>query len=692
MPIKKQVITKTLLWRWEVDLTEVVTEQKDPKIKKTLSRMIAKQRKITWKSVITIKGVLSRQLFSAIIIDKKVMKEKWILFADSLDTQKVINSSIANDWNFEWWAYEDITLKGAAGQLVMPSIKFKYPSIDISKKWVVSITRYFKNNTIINYWVAKSLIDDEAYSIIKEFLKTFDILYNPNTLAIWLNPRFWKSSGMPSVSLESLLKAEIKQGYINEQIGDKAREYSYTHMLRRNLGLNFQSWQKDLIHNWKQYNFIAGSRRSWKTYTSAYIAYREFYRVGSGYWDRNRQVLYVTLSDNKAWQPFQYMLQMTEEDRRLWYITVSKSTKEFTCTITGTKVIFITASAKGWAASYGADLVIIDEAAMIANEFWEDLLPIIVQERSTVFAISTINDWAKQNWFYKYLLKGEMWEESIQSIRVTIDDNELLEDRDRVAMKEALIDNPVRYWTQLYSIFPSWSSIFQLNWVITTMDVLSRRDLVLIGYDPAKLWDNASFVVLDPTNFEVIEEHFMKWIPYMEQKEYLINLKKRFWHSVTIMDRSWVWEWVYEIFGSLIDVSVRYKATGDVRVTPLWYWTVSKWELIETLRLFIDNYGIKISDTLENLIKELKHFKVLKDRWTIVRYWWVWFTDDSVNALALITFYLKHISCVTSPIDYWIENNNIIIDQYWNLLDWNEWIWLFTESYDYQNTYNKFIY
>jgi hypothetical protein len=41
---------------------------------------------------------------------------------------------------------------------------------------------------------------------------------------------------------------------------------------------------------------------------------------------------------------------------------------------------------------------------MIRNEFWDDLLPIIVQERATVFAISTINEEAKQNWFYKYLL------------------------------------------------------------------------------------------------------------------------------------------------------------------------------------------------------------------------------------------------------------------------------------------------
>ena len=56
-----------------------------------------------------------------------------------------------------------------------------------------------------------------------------------------------------------------------------------------------------------------------------------------------------------------------------------------------------------------------------------------------------------------------MGDEEIQSMRVTVDDNELLKDEDRVAMKEALADNQMKYWTQLYSIFPSGSSIFQLN-------------------------------------------------------------------------------------------------------------------------------------------------------------------------------------------------------------------------------------
>ena len=683
---------KRRIGKWEIDETELI-EVVDSSKNSKLKRMLAKQKRLTWTGAITIKGVLSKQLFSSIVTDRKTILERGILFSDSITTDKVINKSIADDWNFEGWKTDEIELKGAAGQLVANKVNFKYPTINSKTKGTVKITRYFKNNTIINYWVAKSLIDDESFTIIKEFLKTFDIYYNPKTLAIGIVPRFWSISWwVSSLTLEKLLTSEIEQWYTNEQIGDKNRKFSYTHILRRNLDLELQAWQKTLIGNWTQYNFVAWSRRIGKSYLSAYIAYREFYRKGSWYGDRNRQVLYVTLNDKKAWQPFQYMLQMTEEDRQLWYITVNKNEKEFTCTLTGTKLIFITSWQRGWAASYGADLVVVDEAAMIPNDFWDDLLPIIVQERATVFAISTINETAKQNWFYKYLLNWEMGEWHIQSMRVTIDDNELLRPEDKEAMKEALIGNQMKYWTQLYSIFPSGSTVFKLNWVIQSIDLTWKRDIVVIGYDPAKLGDNASFVVFDPNTFEVIEEHIMKWISYMEQKEFLRELKTHYYNSAVIMDRSWVWEWVYEIFWNLIDASVRYKASWDVKLTPLWYWTVSKGELIDTLRLYLENYNVKISDSLDNLVKELKHFKVLRDRWRVVQYGWVGFTDESVNALALITFYLKHISSITSTIDFRVTKNTIDIDQFGNIIDNENPTRIVMQNYNYEETYNNFIY
>jgi hypothetical protein len=178
----------------------------------------------------------------------------------------------------------------------------------------------------------------------------------------------------------------------------------------------------------------------------------------------------------------------------------------------------------------------------------------------------------------------------------------------------------------------------------------------------------------------------------MDQKLFLEELKKRHYNSVVVMDRSGVWEWVYEIFQDLVDCSVRYKATWDVKLAPLWYWMVSKWELIDTLRMYIDNYWLKISDHLENIIKEFKHFKCLTDRWRVVQYGWVWFTDDSVNALALITFYLKHVSSVTSPIDFSTKRDSIDLDQYGNVIDPNMPYTGMLQTYDYEETYKEHIY
>lgn len=672
--------------RWNIEAHELLKEVKDAALAKRLARMKQKQERLWIRSAKTIKGILGRQLFGSIILDRNVIKDTGMLFSSTPDVHKVVNADLASDLHFDDLATAEITLKWATGQFICSTINFKYPTIKKDKD-AINMTKYFKDNIIINYWVQKSIIDDEVYTIIKEFIKTFNIYYNPKKLTIGLIPRN-SHQHIWDLTLESLLESEIEQWYVNKTIWDKSRKFSYTHMLRRNLNLNLQTWQRELITNWRQYNFVAGSRRIWKSFLSGFIWYRELYRKGSGYGDRNRQVLYVTLSDNKAWQPFQYMMQMTEKDRALGYVSVNTSNKEFTCHLTWTKLLFITASARWGAASYGADLVIVDEAAMIPNEFWDDLLPIIVQEWASVFAISTINEWVKQNWFYKYLLKWEMWDDTIQSIRVTIDDNELLGDVEKAAMRDALKDNQMKYWTQLYSIFPSGSNVFNLNGTIKTIEQIDKREMVIIGYDPAKLWDNASFVVVDPTTFETVEEHIMKWVPYMEQKTFLENLKKRYYQSVVVMDRSWVWEWVYEIFWNLIDVSVRYKANWDAKITPLWYWTVSKWDLIDTLQLFFENYWLKISDQLENLIKELKHFKVLADRGRVIQYGWVWFTDDSVNALALVTFYLKYISWITQPLDIWRVNDSILLWSNWDIIEQNN----IYEEYNYQSTYKNFIY
>jgi|GEM_PF-4806089 hypothetical protein len=49
------------------------------------------------------------------------------------------------------------------------------------------------------------------------------------------------------------------------------------------------------------------------------------------------------------------------------------------------------------------------------------------------------------------------------AMRVTIDDNDLLTEERKENMKSALKHNPMKYWTQLYSIFPSGNTVFTLT-------------------------------------------------------------------------------------------------------------------------------------------------------------------------------------------------------------------------------------
>ena len=83
---------------------------------------------------------------------------------------------------------------------------------------------------------------------------------------------------------------------------------------------------------------------------------------------------------------------------------------------------------------------------------------------------------------------------------------------------------------------------------------------------------------------------------------------------------------------------------------------------------------------------------MLRDRWSVVQYWGVWFTDDSVNALALVTFYLRHLSWVTNALDLWTAKSNIILDQFGNIVDPNNLAQTAYQSYDYETTYNNYIY
>ena len=630
----------------------------------------------------TDRALAARKFLGSFIVDKTLLKQ-WVVFYNSNNGKymdSILLQDYGRDYRIKQWEKIKIKLRSAAGQLISPTLDMEYPYLDKGD----DITTVFRDLIITKWAMKHKLIDDEMLTIFRAIIAPFRIMYDWENVG--LMPKE-ESKQIVSMDVLSVLNKEIELGYVNKEIWDMNAQRGYTHILRRNLQLNLQLWQKELLLNWKQFNYVAWSRRIGKTFTSGYIAKRELYRKGWGYWARERQILFICVSEEKMWQPLQYLLTMCKDDIALGYIKYTQKDKQFENTITWAKLIFRSAWSRTGAASYWADLVILDEAAMIPDSFWEDLLPIIIQEGATVFGISTINEDVKDNWFYRELVRAELEiGPNMYAQRVTIDDNELLSDERKEAMKKALENNPMKYWTQLYSIFPSGNNVFSLTGVIQP-NMGTMSDTVVIWYDPGKISDNAWVVIIDPSEMRVIEEVRWYQVNYKDQKQLMIDLKKNYKNCTVVMDRTWVGEWVAEIFGDVVDVYVKYKGHWEVTFnTQFGYYQVSKMTLVEFTKLYFEHFGLKINSGLENLINELKWFQKINTGNKVIQYGGVWVKDDSVNALMLACFYLKYVAWITAK-HQWIDIN---FNKSNNPSDFINWLFEYDDYND--SVYKRFNY
>ncbi len=55
---------------------------------------------------------------------------------------------------------------------------------------------------------------------------------------------------------------------------------------------------------------------------------------------------------------------------------------------------------------------------MISNEYWQNLLAILIQQDANVFAIGTIDENSTKNWFYENAVAGEIGEDLEMRIKL----------------------------------------------------------------------------------------------------------------------------------------------------------------------------------------------------------------------------------------------------------------------------------
>ena len=557
--------------------------------------------------------------------------------------------------NWDIWRYENILLLMKEVQDWYYDVRTHSLVDKMNGKMVQQDYKIGRDITILLNW--EEVIDvqqkDTEYNAIKD--KDWWRIIAPDwtkSSAIGFKP--WSSEERDGVTIIKLI-------------------WAYTHLLRNMLDFNPLSRQYNMLMGQRRITFLAGCRRSGKTLLGSYLIVRELFRMPDSIKQTQRTVksFYIAPSEDKFKEVVDYIKTASEHIRLLRVLDFNKKENRLylydeklwrwqRVTMVVSSCDFV--SAKGyepwrWKAS---DFILVDEAAFVWEDVWLNILPILSNERARFYAVSTIQWESMRNWFYEQLVDAEMgYDDEMLGMRVTIDDLEdtLIAPEDKNRMKRSLRHNKQRYYAELYATFPNSQNVFNPEWFFNIGTSLATGEQIqgyVIWYDPAKrsdTWAVMVWQVRNPKNYnqyvELTEEYGLNG-EYTEQREFVKGLKQWFIYKgypcVLIMDVTWVWEAVGEIFWDIVDYKVLYTANGVRPVIDNYgTWKVPKTTLVHGTQLLMEKNMLKGVSTLSHLMDEMKYFVWYTTPSGNTKYEASAWHDDFVNAMMLVSYWYNYI-------------------------------------------------
>jgi len=638
------------------------------------------------------------------IWDRWIIQARKKLFYNEVDKQvedvfRVIDSAYYKKYkpettkilNFDpsWWVIKEF-FNNKSFSLELPIVEWKEITIDFFRHYLSMMAK-------------ERIIDDLTYIIIKNICSLLWIYYNAEKNIVWFWDKIIKTKikswwtmvrvKLKDISFEEVLQAEIEQWYINYEIWDKEREFAYWHLLRQHANFKLFDWAKKVIIQWKKINVVWASRSQWKTYFAALLAARELLTNKPWFWWRPyREIKYFVPEKSNIWdQAMQYIESLLWELLSVkinWkkLFELSRAKQEIKCNLTWNtfKVVSLFNMDKWnnelWNSTWewiACDFAIIDEAARISNTFWASFYQRATFETSDFFIVSTINEETPvDHWFYKLLIDWEFENEDIISYRLTIDDNEAMrqwkteeEFRKQVELaKDALrIKWDKEFYAKGYCIVLEESNVFN-TWTYVVPASTSKytdSDFRILWFDLWKLTDTCWLVLINLKHRELEEAKPVLNATYWTQLIYAEEYKKKYKNLLVIWDRSWVWEAVSEQDTKWV-VDTWIKSTGKWELnynSKYWYWSCSKWKIINIMATVFNTNLIKINWDQNELIDQMNNFVKLKsNRWEVILYKWKWTKkDDLVLSTAYACSYIYSILWLREIKD--IEN---YINEVWN--------------------------
>ncbi len=350
-------------------------------------------------------------------------------------------------------------------------------------------------------------------------------------------------------------------------------------------------------------------------------------------------------------------------------------------------------------------MIVIDEASRISDDtfkitLWQSNIPKIY--------VSTILHETKKNWFYNWLVRGEimmpqysmsnedaivhLWnkygmdkyktleeinkkdvkakladmrEEYFQmfpivSLRYTIDDIEFMSKKE----KEKRVKRNLEEWGLNYMLSENYSEIldegalfeFQ-RWRIRDEDIPENFHMVVLSFDQADEFDNPVLVALWLKNMDVyvLDSIILPWdeveqmTKLQDHTEYYERNHSNVYKIADCTQSPKAQKAYLEDRGWFIDMAFRVTNGGSARNTWDWFILIGKQLLISTAKSLFNRGAVKIADKFDvdnGLIFELENFQAVKTTSGNIKYEATKGKDDQVNATLFGLYFLS---------DYWLK-------------------------------------
>jgi len=505
------------------------------------------------------------------------------------------------------------------------------------------------------------IIDDLLYTIINNIVSTLGVNYDHETKRVGFGSgqrstkiksgKVFTNIKVKDISLEEVLNSEILQGYVNKDIGDPNREYAYAHLLRAHASFILFGWAKKIFINWKRYNIVAASRGNGKTMLAAMVAVRELLKPWKWFGWRNYRAIKYFVPDkaNIGDEAMQYMesllgdlLHKKVNGKPIFELQRSKFTIK--CNLTGNVLKLIslhnlnnTSGPLGTSIGEGlaCDVAIIDESCRIINDFWTSFHQRAAFETDTFFIISTINEETPvDHWFYRMLIDWETWAEDIASYRITIDENEVMqqgktkeqyEKEKEIIKKEYRLKWDKEFYSKGYCIILEESNVFNTGtYIVPAMSSkYNDSDPRILGFDLGKLTDTCGLVLINLKHREIEEAKKVINATYGTQLLYAEDYKKRYPNLLVIGDRSGVGESVSEQdVKNVVDTWIKSTGQGELSYNRKYrYYTCNKGMIINTFSTVMNTNLLKIPADQTDLVDQMNSFiKMKSGRGEVVLY------------------------------------------------------------------------